>query len=565
MKKVCLLASLVFPMLLMAQSVAINNDGAAPDQTALLDIKSNSKGLLIPRLSTAQRAGIVSPALGLTVFDTDTYSFWVFRGDVNGGWVQLLHSLDKHWDRTGVSIFNTNPGNVGIGTNLPASKLTINDTDPAISLMNGGLAAGSIQAAGFDMKMNTAVDNPLGKIALGTKGIDHFFIDYLGRVTVGPASDFDAALKLNGSSPRFAFLHNNVQKGIIRLAGDDFKIGTYAGNSGNIVIAPKGVDKIWIDENGRMGIGTATPVSDLTINGVNPYLELQHNNVNTGFLQAVGDDLRLGTNSTNLTGKLLLQTKLLTRMLVDENGSVGIGTSTPSSILTINSTNPILQLRNDNVDKGFVQLVNDDIKIGTNISNTTGKFVVRTKGVDRFSIDEDGYGTFGNGSSGGLMLMNGPFSGITFQSSNLTQGHILASEGSLEIYRANPGLIRIRANSDGMWFYPNGQLSFGGGGQRATGYAVSIEGKAIATEFRVLAIASWPDYVFADGYQLKPLGEVKKFISQHKHLPGIPSAATVEKNGIELGDISKRLMEKVEELTLYIIRLQEQVDELTKK
>ena len=103
-----------------------------------------------------------------------------------------------------------------------------------------------------------------------------------------------------------------------------------------------------------------------------PYIEMMHNNVNTGFLMASGVNLKLGTNSTNTTGNVRFQTQLIDRMTIDENGLVGIGTTNPTSILSINSTDPIVQLKNAGVDKGFVQLVNDDIKIGTNIYNDNG-------------------------------------------------------------------------------------------------------------------------------------------------------------------------------------------------
>jgi hypothetical protein len=252
-------------------------------------------------------------------------------------------------------------------------------------------------------------------------------------------------------------------------------------------------------------------------------------------------------------------------MTIDENGQVGIGTINPTSILSISSTNPIVQLKNSGVDKGFIQLVNDDIRIGTNVSNTNGKFIVRTNGIDRFSIDEVGGASLGNTSSNGYLLMNGQTSQITMQSGNLTEGNIRASEDVFEIYRSIGGLLKITANATGIYLKPGAQISMGAGGATATGYAVSVQGKLIATELTALAFASWPDYVFEKNYQLKPLSEVKKFIEQNKHLPNIPPAVEVEKTGIQLGDMTKRLMEKVEELTLYIIQLQEQVDELKKK
>lgn len=59
--------------------VAINTNGAVADETAILDVKSTTQGLLIPRMSTANRIGITNPANGLFVFDTDTKSVWFYE------------------------------------------------------------------------------------------------------------------------------------------------------------------------------------------------------------------------------------------------------------------------------------------------------------------------------------------------------------------------------------------------------------------------------------------------------------------------------------------------------
>nr|MBP6681304.1 hypothetical protein [Saprospiraceae bacterium] len=58
------------------QGVGINTDNSAPDASAILDVKSTDKGILVPRVTSVQRTGIASPAVGLLVFDTDTESFW---------------------------------------------------------------------------------------------------------------------------------------------------------------------------------------------------------------------------------------------------------------------------------------------------------------------------------------------------------------------------------------------------------------------------------------------------------------------------------------------------------
>lgn len=74
----------------------------------------------------------------------------------------------------------------------------------------------------------------------------------------------------------------------------------------------------------------------------------------------------------------------------------------------------------------------------------------------------------------------------------------------------------------------------------------------------------WADFVFDKNYKLPSLESVAAFIKENNHLPGIPTAAEVEKNGIDLGATQAKLLEKIEQLTLYTIELQKQVDELKK-
>jgi hypothetical protein len=85
-----------------------------------------------------------------------------------------------------------------------------------------------------------------------------------------------------------------------------------------------------------------------------------------------------------------------------------------------------------------------------------------------------------------------------------------------------------------------------------------IQVKEIYTE----SGAKWPDYVFEPSYKLRNLSELEAFIRQNKHLPGLPSQAEISHQGIPLVSTQKALVEKVEELTLYIIALQKQIDSL---
>ncbi|MBR3520071.1 MAG: hypothetical protein IKN77_08145 [Paludibacteraceae bacterium] len=70
------------------------------------------------------------------------------------------------------------------------------------------------------------------------------------------------------------------------------------------------------------------------------------------------------------------------------------------------------------------------------------------------------------------------------------------------------------------------------------------------------------DYVFDEGYDLKSLGEVEEYVKSNKHLPGVPSASEFQEKGMNVSEMSNLLLEKVEELTLHLIRLQKEVDQL---
>lgn len=107
-----LLSSLCFNV--QAQNVSINNDGALPAASAMLDVKSTSKGILIPRMTTAERAAIATPANGLMVFDITTNTFWFYK---SGTWTQLSSGITLPYDGShsandGIfKITNPNSGN----------------------------------------------------------------------------------------------------------------------------------------------------------------------------------------------------------------------------------------------------------------------------------------------------------------------------------------------------------------------------------------------------------------------------------------------------------------------
>ena len=70
------------------------------------------------------------------------------------------------------------------------------------------------------------------------------------------------------------------------------------------------------------------------------------------------------------------------------------------------------------------------------------------------------------------------------------------------------------------------------------------------------------DFVFAEDYQLRPLSEVKAFITENKHLPEIKSAQEMQENGVSINELQTQLLQKIEELTLYLIQQEETIQEL---
>ncbi|HAB16465.1 MAG TPA: hypothetical protein DCE44_08440 [Verrucomicrobiales bacterium] len=85
------------------------------------------------------------------------------------------------------------------------------------------------------------------------------------------------------------------------------------------------------------------------------------------------------------------------------------------------------------------------------------------------------------------------------------------------------------------------------------GYELSVNGQIVCEDLLIQDSADWPDYVFNPGYALKSLGEVEAHIRQNGRLPGVPAAAEVERDGIRVAEMQRRMMEKIEELTLYVI------------
>lgn len=179
-------------------------------------------------------------------------------------------------------------------------------------------------------------------------------------------------------------------------------------------------------------------------------------------------------------------------------------------------------------------------------------------------------GLFDVAGTGDIYLVNNPVSG-TLQSI-LIPGHIYIApynDGSNLCYiqarrSDNTGStnLRFRTTNAGTLVEAMSILSNGNVGIGTTNptQKLSVNGTIQAKD--IIVETGWSDFVFDDHYKLSSLEEVEKFIKTNKHLPEIPSQSDVEKNGVALGNVSSKLLMKIEELTLYIIEINKKIEKL---
>jgi len=126
-------------------------------------------------------------------------------------------------------------------------------------------------------------------------------------------------------------------------------------------------------------------------------------------------------------------------------------------------------------------------------------------------------------------------------------------------------IIFVFCSSLGMIAFGQGYTTLGVGTSTPVGTLHVHSSEGIMPPVTKVTLTGWPDYVFDKSYNLMPLSETEQYIQANGHLPNVPSAAEVEADGMSVGEMNKVLLQKVEELTLYVIELQKQIDELKKE
>ena len=186
------------------------------------------------------------------------------------------------------------------------------------------------------------------------------------------------------------------------------------------------------------------------------------------------------------------------------------------------------------------------------VSRTAGTFTSSFANIRGVYLDGGG----GIGELGvGFMSGSGGSSAVGF-------GRGSSWDSYLKFYTNPASSAGVMNMTERMRITPDGNVGIGT--TNPGSYKLAVEGTIGARKVKVTQLA-WADFVFDPGYHLPSLGELEQFIKQHQHLPGVPTTAEVEKDGVDLGEMNVRLLQKVEELTLYLIEQQKQVASLNIK
>lgn len=432
----------VTPVIAQKDNVGIGT--TKPDQSAVLDISSSTKGLLMPRMSLQQRNSIQNPAQGLVVYQTDFLSGFYFYDGVEWKTMTTQNSVagvDGDWTLQGNA--GTNGSTDFIGT-TDGSPLVFKVNNRRSGFIDPNATGNAFFGYETALLVSGAQNTGVGSQSLKnlTSGNNNTAFGYRTLVAGGNGGG-------NTAIGSFALESNTSGYSNIAIGVGAMKTNTNGGN--NISIGP----------NALYSLNDVTGVLNIAIGAAALYSTTNGNN-----------NLAIGAESLKFaTG----------------NFNVGIGANSGS-----------LSTGNGSIFIGY--------QAGQNETGSNKLYIANTNTT--------------------TPLIYGDFA-----TKYLAVGEVAAAD-------------RAAATSGG--------------------YRLLVKGGMITEKIKVAVAGSadWADYVFEPSYKLMSLDKVESFVKENKHLPNVPSAEEMSKNGLDVMQTSAKLMEKIEELTLYMIEMNKEIKAL---
>lgn len=399
-----------------------------------------------------------------------------------------------------------------------------------------------------DSKQSSSVDNVIlrGTNPPNIVGIRH------GGTIAAPTATTSGSIPLSINAKGYNGTAFTSETGTIRFVSTESYTSTALGTRIDFMTVANGTTslstKMTILGDGNVGIGTASPLTTLNIAGGNWDLATTNGDFAIGnstyklkFGVATGGggagDARIYT--TGGTHRTIFGSNTTDIMTVTPTG-VGIGTITPSTGLQVEGTTSNQTEVNINAPNTAIATLS--------FARAAGSLATPTATASAYNL--------------GWINFNG-YNGTSFQTSSSIRSlttELWSSTGRgsyLSFYTTNAGttsmIERLRIDD-------NGNVGIG---TSTPDNKLDVLGIIRANE--VIVETGWADYVFQDDYKLKPLSEVEAFIKENKHLPSLPSATKIQEKGAHVAELMTKMMEKIEELTLYSIGQKKEIDELKRR
>lgn len=345
-----------------------------------------------------------------------------------------------------------------------------------------------------------------------------------------------------------------------KISGNDYTSSFYdflgTKDSTDLILRTNNNERLRLTSNGNIGVGT----EGFSLLGIGKFNVISKDKTYTGFFR------NLPISGSSFTG-ISAAVYGINESTKNEGNYGGYFNAIGNSPFTLGANIGIYaSASSGNGNIGLIAKASDtEYNLAAHFQDGKVKFDnnigIRTGPVSNtvLKLDKPSYKTYGasflfeNGGKGNVTIGNGNVFGSGFAGLTVSAGQSQQTENDLAIIAFGRSLFLNELAIGVQGFTP--------------GYKLSVDGKIIAEELRIQNSVDWipwPDYVFAKGYKLRNLNQLEDFINKNSHLPEVPSAEEVKENGIEVGDMQRTLLKKIEELTLYIIDQQKQIDELKK-